>query len=94
MNILNEEKFSLTLEVLRITQDTLEAGHDIDDLISHGIDLMSSLLPESASLEEIRYDNACTLLTAAGIPLSSSIIIYTELVCICTCVTYVYYVHM
>ena len=55
MNLFDEEKMSLTLEVLRVTRETLEAGHDVDDLISHGIDLIAILLPETATCEELRY---------------------------------------
>ena len=37
-----------------LSLETLEAGHDIDELISHGLDLVSSLLPKSATGEELR----------------------------------------
>ena len=40
------------MDVARV--ETLEAGHNIDELISHGLDLLSNLLPESASGEELR----------------------------------------
>ena len=54
MNLSGEEKMSLTLEMLKVTRETLEAGHSIDDLISHGIDLISILLPNTSNCEELR----------------------------------------
>ena len=55
MNLTDEEKLSLTLEVLKVSRETLEAGHDVNDLISHGIDLISILLPKTSNCEELRY---------------------------------------
>ena len=37
---------------------TLEAGHSIDELLSHGIDLMSYILPSRSSVTELK----CVLL--------------------------------
>ena len=54
MNLTDEEKLSLTLEVLKVSRNTLEAGHDVNDLISHGIDLISILLPKTSNCEELR----------------------------------------
>lgn len=54
MNLTDEEKLSLTLEVLKVSRNTLESGHDVSDLISHGIDLISILLPETSNCEELR----------------------------------------
>ena len=34
--------------------ETLEAGHNIEPLISNGIDLLSDLLPTSSSGDELR----------------------------------------
>ena len=42
------------VSTLIIIAETLENGHNIDELISHGIDLLSNLLPESASGDELR----------------------------------------
>lgn len=55
MNLSDEEKMSLTLEVIKVTRETLEEGHDVSDLISHGIDLIAILLPQTASCEDLRY---------------------------------------
>ena len=54
MNLSDEDKMSLTLEVLKVTREMLEAGHDVNDLISHGIDLISILLPTTSNCEELR----------------------------------------
>ena len=54
MNLTDEEKMSLTLEVLKVTREMLEAGHDVDDLISHGIDLIAILLPKTSNCQELR----------------------------------------
>ena len=54
MTLSDEEKMSLTLEVLKVTREMLEAGHDVDDLISHGIDLIAILLPKTSNSEELR----------------------------------------
>lgn len=35
--------------------ETLENGHSINELISHGIDLLTALLPQSSPVEEVRY---------------------------------------
>ena len=56
MNLTDEEKLSLTLEVLKVSRNTLEAGHDVNDLITHGIDLISILLPKTSNCEELRCD--------------------------------------
>lgn len=55
MTLSDEEKMSLTLEVLKVTREMLEAGHDVDDLISHGIDLIAILLPKTSNCQELRY---------------------------------------
>jgi len=34
--------------------ESLEAGHSIDELISHGIDLLSNLLPVTSSGDELK----------------------------------------
>ena len=47
--------------VLVNATETLENGHNIDELISHGIDLLSNLLPESASGDELRSVSAWCL---------------------------------
>ena len=49
------EKLSLTLDVLQTTQDILEEGHDINDFMSYGIDLLATLLPDTASGDEFRW---------------------------------------
>jgi len=49
-----EEKMALTIDILKITQESLEAGHSIDELISHGIDLLSNLLPVTSSGDELK----------------------------------------
>ena len=54
MTLSDEEKMSLTLEVLKVTREMLGAGHDVDDLISHGIDLIAILLPKTSNCEELR----------------------------------------
>jgi len=36
--------------------ETLEAGHNIEQLISNGIDLLSDLLPTSSSGDELRWE--------------------------------------
>ena len=80
MQFTDEEKMSLTIDILNITHgqscdpfvlttfltrvvkifpstaliETLESGHSIDELISHGIDLLTILLPQTASGEELR----------------------------------------
>ena len=35
--------------------DALENGHSITELISHGFDLLTLLLPQSANTEELRW---------------------------------------
>ena len=55
MTLSDEENMSLTLEVLKVTREMLEAGHDVDDLISHGIDLIAILLPKTSNCQELRY---------------------------------------
>lgn len=61
MSLSDKEKMSLTLEVLKIAREMLEAGHDVDDFISHGIDLIAILLPETSNSEELRYvHNFCS----------------------------------
>ena len=54
MILSDEEKMTLTLEVLKVTREMLRAGHDVDDLISHGIDLITILLPKTSNCEELR----------------------------------------
>lgn len=54
MSVSEEEKLSLTLEVLRITHESVEADHTIEHFISYGIDLMSQLCPPSASSDKLR----------------------------------------
>ena len=39
--------------------ETLENGHSINELISHGIDLLSALMPQSSPVEEVRYIYTC-----------------------------------
>ena len=59
MVLTDKERMSLTLEVLKVTREMLEAGHDVDDLISHGIDLIAILLPKTSNCQELRY--VCTM---------------------------------
>ena len=47
--------FVSVAEILHFTHNTLRAGHNIEDMISHGIDLMSSLLPITVSHDELRH---------------------------------------
>lgn len=54
MQLSDEQKLSLTVEVLKTTQDLVEAGHSIEHFVSYGIDLMSQLLPSSVSEEKLR----------------------------------------
>ncbi|XP_064383534.1 uncharacterized protein LOC135332129 isoform X2 [Halichondria panicea] len=54
MSLSDEEKLSLTLNVLQTTQDILGEGHDINDFMSYGIDLLATLLPDTASGDEFR----------------------------------------
>lgn len=54
MDLSNQEKLFLTMDVLKITENILEEGLNIDDFLSHGIDLLSNLLPITASVEEFR----------------------------------------
>ena len=35
--------------------ETLEAGHSIEELLSHGIDLMTYVLPSKSSGAELKY---------------------------------------
>lgn len=52
LDLSDEEKLCLTLDILQTTQDILEEGNSINDFISYGIDLLSTLLPATASGEE------------------------------------------
>ncbi|XP_065897600.1 uncharacterized protein [Dysidea avara] len=54
MEFSDDEVMSLTLEIMQITYGTLEAGHSIDELLSHGIDLMSYILPSRSSVTELK----------------------------------------
>lgn len=54
MVVSGAEKLSLTMEVLQVTRDSVEAGHNIEHFISYGIDLMSQLCPPTDSMEKIR----------------------------------------
>ena len=44
----------MTMVITYLLIETLEAGHNIEPLISHGIDLLSDLLPTSSSGDELR----------------------------------------
>ena len=44
------------------TVDTLERGHNISELVSHGIDLITSLLPSLTSPDVLRYTQILCLL--------------------------------
>lgn len=39
--------------------ETLENGHSVNEFISHGIDLLTALLPQTSPVEEIRYVYTC-----------------------------------
>ena len=54
LSLSDEDKLCLVIDVLKTAQDILEEGHDINDFINYGIDLLSTLLPDSASGEEFR----------------------------------------
>lgn len=54
MELTDEDKFSLTLEVLEVTKETIEAGHSVEHLTSYGIDLLSQLLPSSTSSKNLK----------------------------------------
>ncbi len=54
LSLSDEEKLCLTLDVLQTTQDILEEGHSVDDFLSYGIDLLSTLLSATSSGEEFR----------------------------------------
>ena len=58
MEIPDEEKFSLTLDVLQVTRETLEAGHSVENLTTYGIDLLSQLLPPSTSSTDLKYERS------------------------------------
>ena len=59
MNVSDEEKLSLTMDVLKTSENILEEGLNIDDFLSHGIDLLSNLVPTTASGDEFRCVCAC-----------------------------------
>lgn len=102
MSFSDEEKLSVTLDILRIAQgksrsfadaltlkcslvdywtsldipvyfpcsclvETMEAGHDISDLVSHGLDLLSNLLLHSSSSSQIRWVGCSWLLGMADV---------------------------
>lgn len=54
MELPDKDKFSLTLEVLAVTKDTIKAGHNVEHLTSYGIDLLSMLLPSSSSISDLK----------------------------------------
>ena len=39
---------------LSVCVDTLEAGHNIEEFISHGLELLSYLLPPSVSPDDLK----------------------------------------
>ncbi|XP_062513876.1 uncharacterized protein LOC134189578 isoform X2 [Corticium candelabrum] len=49
-----EEKLKVIMEVLHIARDGLNAGQHIEDFITHGIDFLSRLLPETGNSEELK----------------------------------------
>ncbi len=55
MELSDSDKFSLTLSVLAITKDTIKEGHSVEHLTNYGIDLISMLLPPSASSVDLKY---------------------------------------
>ena len=47
--ILSVHSFCLSVYI-----DTLEAGHNIEEFISHGLELLSYLLPPSVSSDDLK----------------------------------------
>ena len=55
LHVINRSLILSLLHIIDSTIDAVESGQSISELISHGFDLLTLLLPQSASIEEHRY---------------------------------------
>ncbi|CAI8022013.1 hypothetical protein GBAR_LOCUS12959 [Geodia barretti] len=54
LRLSDSEKMATTVEIMSITSDAIRNGQTITELISHGIDLLTVLIPESTTPKDAR----------------------------------------
>jgi hypothetical protein len=54
LQLANNEKLNLIMEVLHIATNGLMAGQNIHDFIAHGIDFLSNLIPQTGTGEQLK----------------------------------------